>query len=280
MLILVIFLVIILLCLFLYFKFFKVPKTDCVSFVNGGVKTGKSTLSIYLTYKDYKRKLRKWKFRKYILRKKSEPKPVIYSNIPLTCDYIPVTNSMLKREVNLVDNCSMYLGEFSLIADNKIYKNSLLSEQLQLFIKLFGHQTHGKGKLFIDSQAIGDLPIEIRRCLSRYIYIERSIKWIPFFIILKTREMYYSEDGSIQNVSTQDVEEDCYKRIIVSKRIWKKFDYCCYSSFTDNLVVSSDVVQNENYLKARCIPSFNNYKTIPTSEKLNEKKEVLADEKK
>ena len=48
--------------------------------------------------------------------------------------------------------------------------------------------------------------------------------------------------------------------------MWKKFDYCCYSCFTDDLDVSNKVVNGLEHkdLKARKIPSFKKYFTIQT----------------
>ena len=244
---------------------FKRLKVECVMLINGAVKTGKSTLSVHLAYKHYKKNLRRYYIRKFLGKK--EEKPLFYSNIPLKFDFVPVNNDILTRKVRIPYGSVMYLGEFSLVADNMFYKTGsiLQNETLMLFIKLFGHETGGKGKLFIDTQAVGDLPVSVRRCLSRYLYIERSIKWVPFIIIMKVRELMFSEDNSTINTFNSDIEDNC-KVLIISKRIWKKFDYCCYSCFTDDLDVSDNSIKGKKLgdLKARKIPSFKKYHTIPT----------------
>lgn len=157
------------------------------------------------------------------------------------------------------------------------YKNgsALQNESLMLFMKLYGHETGGKGKLFIDTQAVGDLPVSVRRCLSRYLYIERSIKWIPFIIVMKVRELMFSEDNSTINTFDSDIEDNC-KTLIIFKSIWKKFDYCCYSVFTDDLEKSEFIIDGKAHedLKARKIPSFKKYKTIETYENLDDLKGV------
>lgn len=208
--------------------------------------------------------------RKYYIRKffrKNDEKPLFYSNIPVKFDYVPITNDILTRKVRIPYGSVCYIGEFSLVADNMFYKTGsiLQNESLMLFMKLFGHETGGSGKLFIDTQAVGDLPINVRRCLSRYLYIERCIKWIPFILVFKVRELIFSEDNSSINTFSSDLEDNC-KTLIISKRIWKKFDYCCYSIFTDHLDVENNVIKKEDVksLKSYKIPSFKNWLTLPT----------------
>lgn len=256
-----------------YIWFFKIRKNlniDAITLVNGGVKTGKSTLSVYLALKHYKKNLKRWKIRKVLRKlfgKSEEEKPLLYSNIPLKADYVLLSNEVLQRIKRIPYGSVVYIGEFSLVADNKFFKtaSALQIESLMLFIKLFGHETGGKGKMFIDTQCISDLPVDVRRCLNRYLWIERSIKWIPFIIVIKVRELMYSEDNTSVNVFNSDIEDDT-KVLIISKSIWKKFDYCCYSVFTDSLEKSDLLINGSNLssLKVHAIPSFKTYQTIPT----------------
>lgn len=247
---------------------------ECVTLVNGGVKTGKSTLSVYLALKYYKKNLRKWKLRKWLLHKEEEM-PLLYSNIPLNCKwgYTPITNDILNRTKRVAFGSVCYIGEFSLVADSQAFKDQNLNERIMLFIKLFGHETHGSGKVFLDTQAIADCHYAIKRCISRYIYIERSIKWIPFIILFKVREMYYSDDNNIINTSEEDIEDNANKFLMITKSVWKKFDYTCYSCFTDSLEKEEFHVDYPNTLKATVIPSFKNYNTIPVAKSIDEIKE-------
>ena len=256
-----------------YIWFFKVRKNlvlEALTLVNGGVKTGKSTLSVYLALKCYKKAINRWKIRKIFRKlfgKSEEEKPLLYSNIPLKADYVLLSNEVLQRTKRIPYGSVVYIGEFSLVADNKFFKTAsdLQIESLMLFIKLFGHETGGRGKMFIDTQCISDLPIDVRRCLNRYLWIERSIKWIPFVIVIKVRELMYSEDKTSVNVFNSDIEDNT-KVLIISKGVWKKFDYCCYSVFTDSLEVSNKVIKCDDVetLKVAAIPSFKTYQTIPT----------------
>ena len=263
-----IWIVLIVVLILFYLWFFKIRKNlniDAITLVNGGVKTGKSTLSVYLAIKHYKKSLFRWKVRKFF--GKQDEKPLLYSNIPLKADYVLLSNEVLLRIKRIPYGSVVYIGEFSLVADNKFFKtaSALQIESLMLFIKLFGHETGGKGKMFIDTQCISDLPVDVRRCLNRYLWIERSIKWIPFIIVIKVRELMYSEDNTSVNVFNSDIEDNT-KVLIISKSIWKKFDYCCYSVFTDDLDPSNKVIDGKSLtsLKALAIPSFKTYQTIPT----------------
>lgn len=262
--------VFILLIIFLFW-FCKVRKrlvVEAITLVNGGVKTGKSTLSVYLTLKHYKKSLWRWRIKK-LLGKDAE-KPLLYSNIPLNVkEYVLLSNDVLQRTKRIPYGSVVYIGEFSLVADNKFFKtaSALQLESLMLFIKLFGHETGGKGKMFIDTQCISDLPVDVRRCLNRYLWIERSIKAFPFFIFVWVRELMYSEDNTSVNIFDSDIEDNT-KLLIISKRVWKKFDYCCYSVFTDSLEPSNKKIDGTKHdnLKVWAIPSFKHYHTIPTYE--------------
>ena len=262
---LVIAIVVIVLVLFLLVKRKRLV-VEAITLVNGGVKTGKSTLSVYLALKHYKKALRRYYIRKFFLKR--DEKPLLYSNIPLKVkNYVLLSNEVLLRTKRIPYGSVVYIGEFSLVADNKFFKTAspVQLESLMLFIKLFGHETGGKGKMFIDTQCISDLPVDVRRCLNRYLWIERSIKWIPFIVVMRVRELMYSEDNTSVNVFTSDIEDNT-KILFVGKGVWKKFDYTCYSVFTDHLPVSDKLIYKKDVktLKVNAIPSFKTYKTIPT----------------
>ena len=277
-------LTIILILLFIFLIFFlstriKRLKLDCVSLITGGVKTGKSTLSVHLAIKKYKKNHRVWWFKRYILMNRNVEEPLLYSNIPLTCEYVPVTQDMLERKVRLNYKSVMYLCEMSLIADSMCFKDELLNEQLTLFIKLYGHETHG-GALFIDTQSVLDNHFAVKRCISRNLYIYHLIKWIPFLLVFKVRELYYSEDNSTINVIEEDLE-DSMKLVICTKSVWKKFDCYAYSIFTDHCPNECEIL-NENKkrnLKVNQLVTFKKYQTLNLEnnekkgdEKNNEKK--------
>lgn len=242
--------------IFLYFKFVKHLKIGCICLVTGGVKTGKSTLSVATALREYRIALFNWRIKKIfckIFHKQVPEMPLFYSNVPIEVkNFVPLQLKHLLREKRFNYKSIVYIQEASLLCDSQLIKDKDLNNKLMLFFKLFGHETHG-GKLIIDTQSICDTHYSLKRSLSNYIYIHH-IKKIPFFIVCYVRELMHSEDNSTVNVVTKDVEEDL-KRIIISKRVWKKFDCYSLSSFTDFLDKDGKTVKI-NKLKVNEMVSF------------------------
>lgn len=235
---------------------FKVPKIGAMALVSGGVKCGKSTLSVAIVMSEYKKRTRRIKFRNFFRKMFGKPLqelPLIYSNIPLGVPYVELTDDLLLRKKRFVYGSVIYCCEASLVADSQLFKDMELNERLLLFNKLIGHETKG-GCVIYDTQCIGDCHYSIKRCLSEYIYVHHLTKWIPFFLLAHVQECRYSDDKSTINVQDEDVENKL-RRVIVPKSTWKKFDCYCYSSLTDDLPIENKVVKACD-LKARKILSF------------------------
>ena len=239
---------------------FKLPKIGCMALVTGGVKTGKSTLSVYMAIKRYKANLRLVRF-KNIFRKifglSLIEEPLLYSNIPLSVPYVPLTQKLINREQRFAFGSVIYVNEASLFADSQMVKDMDLNERLLMFNKLIGHELHG-GYIIYDTQSISDVHYSVKRCLSNYFYIHHLSKWIPFFMVAYVRECVYSEDGSVYNTYESDLEETL-KRVIIPKRVWKHFDAYCYSYVTDDLPVANKVriLSKKDSLKVKKLTSFN-----------------------
>ncbi len=247
---------------------FKVPKIPCVALVTGGVKSGKSTLSVYMAIQTYNRVHRRWKIRVFfqeLLHKPFDEEPLLYSNIPLAVPYVPITLDLLQRKVRPRYGSVAYVNEASLLADQMLsLKKDDTNERLTLFNKLFGHETIG-GVLIYDTQCVADVHYAVRRSLSSYIYVHHLEKRIPFFLIAQVREERYSDDRGVINAYNEDVEESL-KKVLIPKRVWKKFDAYCFSCLTDGLPVSDSVIEDCVDLKAREIVSFREYKTLMQKE--------------
>lgn len=242
---------------------FKIPKISCVTLVTGGVKSGKSTFSVNLAIKTYRRIHFRWQVRAYfqkLLHRPIAEEPLLYSNIPLACEYVPITLDMLMRKTRPAYGSVAYVNEASLVADQMLFKDDELNERLTLFNKLFGHETCG-GYLIYDTQCVYDVHYSIKRSLSNYFYIHHLEKRLPFFLVAKVREERYSDDNAVVNSYGDDVEESL-KTVLISKRIWKKFDAYCFSVLTDNLPVERRVRSSNGDLKARDIVSFRTFKTF------------------
>ena len=235
---------------------FKVPKVGSMVLFSGGVKCGKTSLALATALSEYRlrcRKVKRVNFFRKIFKKPLLEMPLLYSNIPLSVPYVPVTEDLLLRKKRFAYNCVVYIGEASLVADSMMCKDMELNERLLLFNKLIGHETKG-GCLVYDSQCVGDVHFSIKRCLSEYIYVHHLVKWIPFFLIAYVQECRYSDDNSTITAQSEDVE-NTLRKVIFRKRVWKTFDCYCYSSLTDDLPVEDKVV-NATTLKASDIVSF------------------------
>lgn len=243
---------------------FKVPKIGSLALVTGGVKCGKSTLSVSMVRREFKCRTRSIKIKNFFRKLFNKPLvelPLVYSNVPLSMPYVPLTDDLLLRKKRFVYGSVIYVQEASLVADSQLIRDMDINERLMLFNKLIGHETKG-GVIIYDTQCIGDVHYSVKRCVSNYFYIHHLIKWIPFVLIAKVQECRYSDDSSTITVSNEDTE-NTLKSVLLSKSNWKYFDCYCYSVLTDDLPVENRVVYNNLKtidLKARNILSFRKLK--------------------
>ena len=123
------------LILFLFFRWyrkFKFPKTNCIALVTGGVKSGKTTFALGLALSSYKKEHRSWKIRSFfakILNKPIPEEPLLYSNIPLSVPYVPITQSLLLRETRPRYRSVFLINEASLVADSQLFKDTDINER-------------------------------------------------------------------------------------------------------------------------------------------------------
>lgn len=268
-------LILIVVIAFFVLRFLKIPKFGNMVLVTGGVKTGKSTLSVYLAVRQYKRQLRKYYVYNYVVlpvlrvfslkkdKYKKREKPLFYSNIPVAVKgFTPLTLALIQRRERFRYGSVIYVCESSLVADSQAIRVDVVNEGMLLLNKLIAHETKG-GYIFYDTQSIMDNHYAVKRCLSSYFYIHHTTK-VPFFCLMKVRELKFSEDNSAVNTFESDVE-DSLLTVIVPKRVWKLFDCYCYSALTDDLPINDReaVVLQNGDKKARHIISFREYKTLP-----------------
>lgn len=274
--------------LLLWFFIFKVKhlKTPDVFCVDGGVKTGKSLVTVMLAVKQSKRNLLKiricnWftkvfnKVRKFRGKpiKQYRDLPMLYSNMPLNhIKYNDLTLDIILRKVRIPYKSVVLIDEASLLADcmsgaittkDKREQFDYINEQLTLFIKLFGHYTHG-GSLFYNSQQIVDLHFSFKRCTSTYLFISKNRKY-PFFCLLDTREVVHTEDNDMINNYNGDIDKDA-RPLFVRKSYYKYYDRFYLSALTDSLPmqVNYDVVKyiKNKDMKAKHVVTLGNYKSI------------------
>ena len=246
--------------IFIKTKMIKVPN---VFLITGAVKTGKSLASIPIVKRKYRSAKIKYFIKKYIFFKDVE-KPMLFSNIHLRkIKYNLLSLDVIKRTKRVPYGSICFIDEASLLADSMSYKNEKLNEEINLFLKLFGHETRG-GYLIMNTQSISDLHYGIKRCINSYLWIHSRIK-LPFITILKVRELIYSDDSTTSiNVASRDVEDDL-KLMFVLNRNYKYYDAFCYSIFTDNLPIYCDydygIKNYKDSLKTDVLISFRDFKT-------------------
>ena len=245
----------------LYKKYFKIVSTGSMVCVTGGVKSGKTTFSLWLALRKYRRNLigvylrnflRKVLiklFPKKLAHVEMEEKPLFYTVIPVKFPHVLLTDELILREERFAYKSVIWIDEASLFADSQAYKNHYVNRRLNLLNKLIAHETRG-GAIVYNTQSIDDLHFSVRRCLSEVYYVHDTAKFIPFFLCSTVREERYCESGNITQYN-EDVA-DSLKRVLIPKSIWKKFDCYCYSALTDEKRVHTDE-RTADTLKAKKI---------------------------
>lgn len=285
----------------LWFFIFKVKhlKTPDVYMVDGGVKTGKSLITVMLAVKQYRRNVVKVaifnffrriinKFRK--MKKAPLDRPMLYSNMPLyKVKYNKLTLDILLWNVRIPYKSVCIIDEATLLADSmlgmardkdKRAEFDKINEILTLFLKTYGHQTHG-GSCFYNSQNVIDLHFAFKRCTSTYLMVMKNRKY-PFFCLVDVRELVHDESGDTKNVINRDVDDD-NKPLFVSKRWYKYYDRYYLDVLTKNLQMYVDYnVKPVEWRKHQTIDqiiTLGNYQKIRDYNE-GKQKEVNANEKK
>lgn len=231
----------------LWFFIFKVKhlNTPDVFLVDGGVKTGKSLVSVMLAVKQYRKNLIRYYIGNLLIRffnlilklfkkspKKLIEKPMLYSNMPLyKVKYNYLSLDILSCKVRCPHKSVFLLDEASLIADSltalgktKEQKDiaDYINERLTIFLKVYvSHGSHG-GTCIYNSQNIVDLHFAFRRNTSTYLYITKK-RSFPFFLLLNCRELVHDEGNDVHNVYDKDVDE-LDKPLFIFKRWYRYYD--------------------------------------------------------
>ena len=286
---LILLLIVVVLVLIFVRRHYKKLVLPNVFLVTGAVKSGKSFLSVSLAISTYKKNVRNYKIKKFVLhifnKEITDLEPMLYSNIPLArTKYNPLTKDIVLQKVRIPSKSVVLIDEASLLADSMLFNDANINNALLRFVKLFAHYGHGS-TLIVDTQSVSDLHFAFKRCISSYLYIY-SRKKLPFITIMSVREMMYSEDNSLISVTTGDIELTM-RRIVVFNSCYKKYDCYCYSIFTDDLQYQVDYEHKlraySGDLKAYTLVSFQKFTNevnarMNTLYLLDEKGELIQDE--
>lgn len=267
----IVIILLVILAIWLYFRFFKMFRLKNIVFIDGGLGTGKSLLSVSIAVRVYKRNLRHYKVQKAVLgllsaipkcneRLQQLEEPRLYSNIPLRgIRHTPLNVDLLTRKTRFAYNSVVLIDELSIIVDQFDYKDRELSDNLRDFFKMYRHECGNKSLLVINSQSTADLHYSIKSVLSDYLYIHHKTK-LPIFSLLKVREMAYSADkeaSHIVNNESDDVDANL-RSMLVLNRYFRMYDSRCYSILTDGLPVENDylVLEKSDSLKTDKVLTF------------------------
>ena len=231
-----------------YRKNFKILKVPSVCLITGGVKTGKSLLSVNLAIKDYKRRHRKWWFMTKILRKEME-EPLFYTNVEvrfksikkndkgeykrvhrLDKNIVQIKLDHLERKFRFNYKSVIYIQESSLMSDSMDWKDEGHNVELSLFNKLIAHETRG-GAVYYDTQSPLDNHYSMKRVCSTYFFIMKNLNLLLFHV-LWVREMINTENGV--NNFTDDVETSM-RKVLIPFWYHHKYNRYEFSYLTDDL---------------------------------------------
>lgn len=224
-----------------------------LTLVTGGVKTGKTQLTVCLAIKTYRKQLAKWRRKCRKARRNYEPlpeKPLLYSNMPIGREgdsYAPLTLDLVTCKERFRYGSVIYYNEASLIAGSKDIKDEELNDHLLKFFKLIAHYTMG-GYLFLDTQSPQDVHYTIKRSLSTYYDIWRRVT-LPFVSLLWIRENKLVDGENTVAIDTQIDPQDSiadggkrqYFRFVRNKW-WKYYDQYAYSCQVSDLPVADEQV--------------------------------------
>lgn len=246
----------------IYRKNFKILKVPSVCLITGGVKCGKSLLSVNLSIKDYRRRHRIWWLLTHILKKDIE-EPLYYTNVTISFRNIKYKATgkgkphRLDKNICTIDldhllrlerfnyKSVIYIQESSLMSDNMDYNNVTRNVDLSLFNKLIAHETRG-GALYYDTQSVLDNHYSMKRVCSTYFFIQKNIN-LFLFRVLYVREMINEENGV--NNFTDDVDITT-RKVLIWRWYYKKYDRYEYSYLTDDLTVKNDARKYHDGIKS------------------------------
>lgn len=221
-----------------FYRKFAVLPDNSIMMLNGGLGSGKTSLAVGASIRDYKSRLRSWKICNVLFPWKKREKPVLCSSIPLKCEYVPLTLEILERKVRLPYGSVVLIDEFSLVADSMSYK-TINNTVLMLFIKLFRQETRG-GVMYITTQSLSDCHYAVKRCVNSYLWIFKRRK-IFFFLVFRIRVFTINDESTINTV--EDVQES--RLYLLTTRCWKYYDTYAFSGLTDNLPIANKVVNGK-----------------------------------
>ena len=247
----------------------RCPYIGCLTLITGALKSGKTLMGLRCALRKYRSARIKWKITclwRRLIRKPEPEEPLFYTNIAVAgVRFVPVTLDVLYRRVRIARKSVMFLSETSLIADSMTIRDALLNEEINVFFKLYGHESHG-GKCIIETQNVLDNHYAIKRCLTFYYNIDANFS-LPFFKLVRFYKVFYSDDDTVRNVVSLN-EAVQYSYMLIPKSMFTRYDSYTYSWLTDDLPLLEEYrfiqrhrlwfFYGDRNLKSREFPTFKN----------------------
>lgn len=192
---------------------------------------------------------KKFKLKQFDLISSISQKKKIYHK----CVAQQITKDHILRKKRFNYKSVVVFDEISVLIDQFDFDDKIVNEKLNLFFKLFRHETKG-GLLIINSQSINDCHFSLKNCLNQYFYIHHKKKLL-FGMLLYIQELAYSNDNSVVNVNQGDLEEKAKLKLLwVSKKYFRYYDTYTHSWLTDYCQCDNEKFNLEkNGLKSRDI---------------------------
>ena len=275
----VILLIVAVILIVLLLVYSRCPYIGCLTLITGALKSGKTLMGLRCAMRKYRTALLRWRISciwRTLIKKPLPEEPMFYSNIAVAgVKYVPVTLDILYRRVRITPKSVMFLSETSLIADSMTIKDALMNEEISVFFKLYGHESHG-GKCIIETQCVLDNHYAVKRCLSFYYNIDANFS-LPFFKLVRFYKVFYSDDNTVTNTVLLN-DSVKYSYMLVPKSMFTRYDSYTYSWLTDDLPALIEwryierhrlwFYYGDRHLKSYDLPTFKkNLRVVVNAEK-------------
>ena len=202
---------------------------DTVIAYTGGLGSGKSFMSVKMAKKLLRKNRRKVKRHNRWHKKDRQPLPLLYSSIPLrisrkeyaevlTVDHLLLRTALVPKSVVFIDEIGAFASQFE-------YKNPLILQNFNEFVRLFRHYTKG-GYLVVNDQCSENIVLEVRRRINT-VYNLMHFKKFLCFCWCKCRNISISEE--IKTVEEGNTEDNMRTLIGIIPLFMRSYDTYCYS---------------------------------------------------
>lgn len=211
--------------------------TNTIVFFGGTLGAGKTFLGVKYALQEYNNRVKKWKFRKFILRDRfKDEKPLLYSNIPIEIKKgewsTVILPSQLLMKTRIVKNSVLLLDEIGDLIDQYSYNNEYIVKDFLKFVRYFRQTVNGR--FIATDQSIGSVNIEFRRRVGK-VYSLSDFKLMFFRLFYKVDvNVLMFVDETLQNINQSHISSTPYFFGWKGKT-FKRYDSFAYSSIYNNV---------------------------------------------